>query len=217
LSGAEPAQPRAGTIDPVVADELPGLRLAWLKVPARVVSSPPAVIERLCALSDRARGATVIAMRTRPIARAYRTFYRQIGLDPDVERIPSEAAATARLLHGAFRSRDLIADACLIAVVETGVPVWPLDADALDARGPGLGITLAPAGAPPPLAAGSLVVADAEGVHAPLFGSPLGPSAPGPSTTEAALYAVGVAGVPEIHLDEALWVAVEQLGARDRW
>jgi hypothetical protein len=217
LSGAEPVGPRAGTIDPIVAGELPGLRLAWLKVPARADASPPAVIERLRELSDRARGATVIAMRTRPIARAYRTFYRQIGLDPDVERIPSEAAATARLLHGGYRSRDLISDACLIAIVETGVPVWALDGAAIGARGPGLGITLAPAGAPPPLTAGSLVVAEADRVHAPLFGAPLAPSAPGPSTSEAALYALGVAGVPEIHVHEALWLAAEQLGAGDGW
>ncbi len=99
-----------------MAAELPGLRLDWLAVTmpsgsaasgsaaARSRSSP---VERLRALSDRYRGATVIAMRTHPIPRAYRTFYRQIGLDPDVERIPSERAATERLLHGGFRSTDL--------------------------------------------------------------------------------------------------------------
>ncbi len=87
-----------GPIDPAVAAELPGLRLDWLTVdvPPRLAaarSRSPAG-ERLRALSDRYRGATVIAMRTHPIPRAYRTFYRQIGLDPDVERIPSERAAT---------------------------------------------------------------------------------------------------------------------------
>jgi hypothetical protein len=218
-----------------VEAELPGLRLDWLGVTiarpsVRSRSSP---IERLRALSDRYRGATVIAMRTQPIPRAYRAFYRQIGLDPDVERIPSERAATERLLHGGFRSIDVISDACLVAVVETGVPVWALDAGVVDSDPPGLGIGLAdPAAAPaaadaaaadtaaasaaaatgaPP---GSLVVCDRRAVHAPLFGTPLPGHEARPSAATVALYAVGVAGVPQIHIDEALWVAAELLGGR---
>ena len=35
-------------------------------------------------------------MRTKPIPQAYRAFFRQIGLDPDVDRIPSEEAARRR-------------------------------------------------------------------------------------------------------------------------
>jgi hypothetical protein len=215
VSDPEPPGPRPGAIDGAVARELPGLRLAWLPAPARVTGSPPAVVARLRELSNRDRGSTVIAMRTHPIPRAYRTFYRQIGLDPDVERIPSERVATARLLHGRLRSEDLISDACLIALVETGVPVWALDAAAVDETPPGLGITVAAAGAPGPVPAASLVVADAGRVHAALFGAPLAPSAPAASTTEVVLYAVGVAGVPEIHVHEALWLAVELLGARE--
>jgi hypothetical protein len=202
---------RRGAVDPAVEAELPGLRLDWLGVTiarpsVRSRSSP---IERLRALSDRYRGATVIAMRTQPIPRAYRAFYRQIGLDPDVERIPSERAATERLLHGGFRSIDVISDACLVAVVETGVPVWALDAAAVDPDPPGLGIGLADgAGAP----AGSLVVRDRCTVHAPLFGTPLPGHQPGPSAAAVVLYAVGVAGVPQIHIDEALWTAADLLG-----
>jgi DNA/RNA-binding domain of Phe-tRNA-synthetase-like protein len=214
VSDAEPPGPRSGAIDAAVARELPGLRLAWLSAPARVTRSPPAVGARLRELSNRDRGSTVIAMRTHPIPRAYRTFYRQIGLDPDVERIPSEAVATARLLHGRFRSEDVISDACLIALVETGVPVWALDAVAVDDTPPGLGIALAAATASGRVPAGSLVVADASRVHAALFDVPSAPSAPALSTTEVVLYAVGVAGVPEIHVHEALWLAVELLGAR---
>jgi hypothetical protein len=222
LSGPEDAAPRPGAIDAAVAIELPGLWLAGLTVPARAVRSPSTVAARLRALSNRARGATVVAMRTHPIPRAYRTFYRQIGLDPDIERIPSEAAATARLLQGGFIAGDLIADACLIAVVETGVPVWALDAAVVDGGDPGLGIALAPAAAPTAraptgIAPGSLVVGDGVRIHAPLFGAPLPESAPGPATTEVTLYAIGVAGVPEIHVHEALWIAAELLGAGDGW
>ena len=83
-------------------------------------------------LSDRYRGAGVVAMRTQPIPHAYRTFFRQVGVDPDAARIPSEAAAVGRLLKGGFEARDAVADALLIALVETGVPVWALDADVVD-------------------------------------------------------------------------------------
>jgi hypothetical protein len=211
---SEPAAPRRGAVDPAVAAELPGLRLDWLAVThapgstsGRPRSSP---VERLRALSDRFRGATVIAMRTHPIPRAYRTFYRQIGLDPDVEQIPSERAATERLLHGGLRATDVITDACLVAVIETGVPVWALDAAAVDPGPPGLGIGLADGDGAPP---GSLVVCDGRAVHAPLFGMPLPGHEPGPVAATVVLYALGVAGVPQIHIDEALWVAADLLGA----
>jgi hypothetical protein len=215
------AAPQRGAVDPAVAAELPGLRLDWLAVTVAPGSgtarsrsrsgsgSRGAHVERLRALSDRYRGATVIAIRTQPIPRAYRTFYRQIGLDPDIERIPSERAAMERLLHGGFRPSDAISDACLIAVLETGVPVWALDAAAVDPDPPGLGIGLADGtGAPP----GSLVVRDRRIVHAPLFGSPLAGHAPGPSAPIVVLYTLAVSGVPQIHVDEALWTAADLLG-----
>ena len=221
---------RRGTIDPTVAAELPGLRLDWLTVTVRrgsaVAASGPELAARLRTLSDRYRGATVIAMRTHPIPRAYRTFYRQIGLDPDVDRIPSEQAATARLLQGGFASADLLSDACLVAVVETGVPVWALDASAVDPAPPGLGIGLAGAGAGGGSGAGagggggagagtgegSLVIRDRRVVHAALFGMPLA-GEPGPSTTAVTLYSLGVPGVPQIHIEEALWCAAELLSS----
>ena len=80
-------------------------------------------------------------MRTKPIPHAYRAFFRQIGLDPDVDRIPSEEVAVTRLMQGGFRSVGLIDDACLVALVETGVPVWALDADRVDAGGLGIRTT----------------------------------------------------------------------------
>jgi hypothetical protein len=207
---------RRGAVDPAVAAELPGLRLDWLAVTvppgSRNKRSGSSPVERLRALSDRYRGATVIAMRTQPIPRAYRAFYRQIGLDPDVELIPAERAAMNRLLQGGFRPGDVISDACLVAVIETAVPVWALDAVAVDPGPPGLGIGLADGagvGAPP----GSLVVRDRRTVHAPLFGTPLPGHEPGPSAPTVLLYALGVAGVPQIHIDEALWTAADLLGS----
>jgi DNA/RNA-binding domain of Phe-tRNA-synthetase-like protein len=163
-------------------------------------------------LSDRYRGATVVAMRTQPIPHAYRSFYRQIGLDPDVNRIPSEQAALSRLLAGRFVSHDLLSDALLIALIETGVPVWALDADRVDARG--LGIRVTEPGerfGAAALPGGLLVVADRRTVHALLFGEIAAGHEALARTVRTTLFAVGVDGVPAIHVEEALWVAVEAL------
>lgn len=205
-----------GFVDPELRAEFPGLRLSWLTVPARSGSSSRAIKQRLRSLSNRFHGASVVTMRTHPLPQAYRTFFRQTGLDPDATRIPSEEVAVARLLRGGLRSEGMPGDALLIALVETGVPVWTLDADHLDPGG--LGIRLSLSGEPfgsagYPLASGRLVVADQRAVHALLFGA----VAPGREvrrqTKRMVLYAVGVDGVPDIHLEEALWVCQDVLAA----
>jgi DNA/RNA-binding domain of Phe-tRNA-synthetase-like protein len=205
-----------GLIAPDLNAEFPGLRLRFAALDAAVRGSSPALRERLRALSDRYLGAGVVAMRTQPIPHAYRAFFRQVGLDPDAARIPIEEAAVRRLVQGRFESRDALRDALLIALVETGVPVWALDARVVEADT--LGIRLATAGDRlgsaadgAPLPAGQLVVADASRVHATLFGPPANDHAPGPRTRRMVLFAVGVDGVPAIHLEEALWVATDAL------
>lgn len=208
-----------GFIEPVLRAEFPGLRLEWLSLTARRGPSPRSLTQRLMDLSSRYRGASVIAMRTHPIPHAYRAFFRQIGLDPDVTRIPSEEVAVARLLHGQFRSENLIDDALLLALIETGVPVWALDAELVDPGGLGIRVTVAGERLGTSehasfLSPGRLVVVDPRSVHALLFDD----VAPGHQvttrTTRVVLFAIGVAGVPAIHLEEALWVCVEALQAR---
>jgi DNA/RNA-binding domain of Phe-tRNA-synthetase-like protein len=211
-----PLRPAQGFVEDAVRAEFPGLRLYWVTARAGRRPSPPELVARLRDLSSRYRGANVVAMRTQPVPQAYRAFFRQIGLDPDVHRIPSEGAAVNRLLHGGFRSVDLITDTCLIALIETGVPVWCLDADRVDVGGLGirtataadderseaLGVYLEP---------GTLVVADAGTVHGVLF-SPLDPGHGVHRRTErVALFAVAVDGVPDIHVEEALWMCAELL------
>ena len=150
-------------------------------------------------------------MRTQPIPHAYRTFFRQVGLDPDAARIPSEAAAVGRLLHGGFESRDALADALLIALVETGVPVWALDAawSTRQPRDPGSvsGDRLGTVRRRDPVVRGPARGRRLADVHATLFGEPAPGHAPGPRTRRIVLFAVGVDGVPAIHVEEALWVA----------
>ena len=207
-----------GSVAPELSAEFPGLRLHWTALDARVRRSSAATRGRLGALSDRYLGARVVAMRTQPIPRAYRTFFRQVGLDPDAARIPSEEVAVRRLVRGRFESQDTVQDALLIALVETGVPVWALDARAVDVGSLGIRIAavgdrLGSAGDGVLLPAGQLVVADAASVHAGLFGPPAPEHAPGSRTRRIVLFAVGVDGVPAIHVEEALWVSTDALEA----
>lgn len=206
-----------GFIAPELSAEFPGLRLDWLTVRARPQPSPRELKRRLRDLSSRYRGAQVVAMRTQPIPHAYRSFFHQIGLDPDVRRIPSERAALHRLLHGQFTSRNLIDDACLVALVETGVPVWALDAAIVDAGGLGIRLTVAgdrlgssdQADHIPP---GRLAVADRRHIHALLFDEEVAPGHRITHRTETvALFAIGVDGVPRIHIEEALFICAELL------
>jgi DNA/RNA-binding domain of Phe-tRNA-synthetase-like protein len=202
----------AGFVDPELRTEFPGLRLDWLTIEARPRSSPAVVKQRLRALSNRYRGASVVTMRTQPIPHCYRAFFHQVGLDPDVDRIPSEEVAVARLMQGHFSSQGLVDDALLIALIETGVPVWALDAERVDPGG--LGIRTSVEGdrlGREDLASGRLIVADAQCAHALLFGEIVSDHRVGSRTRWISLFSVGVDGVPAIHIEEALWVCVEVL------
>ena len=171
--------------------------------------------ERLRELSDRFRGPQAVVLRRRPVPWAYRVFFRHIGLDPDVDRTPVEALALERLKAGGFRSRSLLDDALTVAVMETGVPVWALDAERaageLGVRPAGRGETFGEGEHAPDLPAGRLLVADDAGPAGVLFGA----LAPGrgvvPQTTRMTLFTVQVAGVPDIHVEEALWTVADIL------
>jgi DNA/RNA-binding domain of Phe-tRNA-synthetase-like protein len=211
----EDLEPRAGWIADEVREEFPELALLWVSLEASAGPSSKGVRQRLKGLSDRFRGSHAVTMRQAPIPWAYRVFYRHIGLDPDADRTPGEAAAVERLVHGAFRSENLLDDALTIALVETGVPIWALDAERVEGD---LGVRLAgerdrlgrdPAA--PPLMPGRLVVADERSALAVLFGD----LAPGHGVTRhtrrMVLISLQVAGVPSIHVDEALHTCVEVL------
>jgi DNA/RNA-binding domain of Phe-tRNA-synthetase-like protein len=212
-------QAAAGFIAPELKAEFPGLRLDWVTALASPRPSPREIKRRLRDLASRYRGANVVAMRTQPIPHAYRTFFHQIGMDPDVRRIPSEQAALSRLLHGGFSSHNVIDDARLIALIETGVPVWALEANAVDEGGLGIRLTVAgdrlgSSEDARQLAEGRLAVTDAHTVHAVLFDDDVAPGhGVSPRTERAVLFAVGVDGVPAIHIEEALWICMEVLDA----
>jgi DNA/RNA-binding domain of Phe-tRNA-synthetase-like protein len=219
------AEPTSGWCEQAVERELPGLRLvrARAAVADPGCASPPAVRARLRELSNRWTGAHAIGLRQRPVPAAYRVFYRHIGLDPDVVRTPLEEAMLARMFQGGFHSGHLLADVLLIALVDTGVPVWALDAamveGPLGVRASRVGESLGRSPDAPPLAAGQLVVADAHSAVAVLFGQlapghlpPLGGHASGGhGPCELELFTLQVPGVTALHVEEALWACLAML------
>ena len=198
-----------GFVDATLRAEFPELGLVYTEVPVRPGRSPREVRERLRLASDRFTGAKAVAMRQQPIPWAYRVFFRHVGIDPDERRTPVEAIALERMRAGAFKSENIVDDALLLATLETGVPVLAYDAAAVSGE---LGLRVSGGGellGDVPLPAGQVVVADRARVLAVLFGD----TAPGcgvqRSSSRMLLAAVRVKGVPEVSVEEALWVAAE--------
>jgi DNA/RNA-binding domain of Phe-tRNA-synthetase-like protein len=200
---------KQGRVAPQVAEELPGLGVAWAEVDAGPVPSPEAVRRRLRGLSDRFYGSHAIHLRERPVPWAYRVFFRQIGLDPDSTRTPVEQLALERLHDGAFKTHGLPADALTIAVIETGVALRAFDADRVEGafciRDSAPGESLP--GRTGELAHGTLVLADERQPLELLFGGDPVPDHVDRDTRCVAIVAVQVKGVPQASVDEALWIA----------
>jgi hypothetical protein len=214
--------PRLGWLAQNVEQELPELRLISCEVQVGrtepvTARCPRDVQARLRGLSNQFRGARAIGIRREPVPAAYRVFFRQIGLDPDVVLTPIEAAVRERMLRGGFLPGSLLEDILLIALLDTGIPVWALASETLD--GP-LGIRpsaeeerLGRSPDAPMLPPGQLVIADSSAPLAILFGELAPAHRPLAGTRELTLFAVAVAGVPGLYAEEALWTcqtALEQ-------
>jgi DNA/RNA-binding domain of Phe-tRNA-synthetase-like protein len=203
---------REGWVEPELSDEFPELGLVHAPIDARPGPTPKPVKERLRTLANRYTGAKVVHMRQSPVPWAYRVFSRQVGIDPDTDRPPAERIALERLKHGGFHSENLLDDALLIAVAETGVPVIALDADRIDDR---LGLRLARSGErlgpTRPLSANQIVIADGERPVAVVLGDVSEEAGVTSSCRRMVLAALQVKGVPRIAVEEALWTAGEIL------
>jgi DNA/RNA-binding domain of Phe-tRNA-synthetase-like protein len=196
-------------VAPHVAAEFPGLGISWISVDSRPGPSPESVRRRLRGLSDRFMGAHAIHLRERPIPWSYRVFFRQIGLDPDRTRTPVERLALERLKDGAFKSRGLPVDALGIATVETGVALRAFDGEQvgrLCIRDTAPGESL-PGGREGELAQGTLVIADERGPVGLLFGEENAWTGIEKVSRRLTVAAIQVNGVPQISVDEALWLA----------
>jgi DNA/RNA-binding domain of Phe-tRNA-synthetase-like protein len=198
-----------GYVDATLRAEFPELGLVYTEVPVRPRRSPPEVRERLRLASDRFTGGKAVTMRQQPIPWAYRVFFRHVGIDPDERRTPIEAIALERMRAGGFKSQNVVDDALLLATLETGVPVLAFDAAAVEGE---IGLRVSPGGeslGELPLSSGQVVVADSRRALAVLFGE----TAPGCGVQRASermlLAGVRVKGVPEVSIEEALWVAAE--------
>jgi DNA/RNA-binding domain of Phe-tRNA-synthetase-like protein len=203
------AVPERGWVSDDVSDELAGVGVHYLLVERGSGRSPREVKDRLKLLAGRFSGAQAVNLRHQAIPWAYRVFFRHIGLDPDEQRTPVEEVALQRMRKGGFPSVSLLDDALTIAIAESGVAVRAFDADRVEGR---LGIRLsAPGepleGRPGELPNGTLVIADDVRPLALLFGATGADRGVSSKTKRTLLCAIQVRGVPDIAVEEALWLA----------
>jgi DNA/RNA-binding domain of Phe-tRNA-synthetase-like protein len=203
----------SGWVAEELAVEFPELRLHCMRLEAGSGRSPESVRARLRTLADRYTGGKAVTLRQQPIPWAYRVFFRQVGIDPDEHRTPVEAIALERMRKGGFPSRNLLDDALTIATVETGVPLVAFDDDRLD--GPlGLRMSLPRellGGDGRPLSSRQVVIADAERAVAVLFADLAEGYGVQPATERMRLCSIQVKGVPDVSVEEALWIVTEML------
>ena len=205
-AGLDRARARGGVPGPL--DRLDGLETTTGR-------SPEALKEQLRSLSDRIGGPQAIQLRQQPIPWAYRVFFRHIGLDPDTTRTPIEQLIFERIHDGRFKSRNRVDDALTIAMVEVGVALRAFDADRVEGR---VGLRLSAEGEGfegrvSPLPDGTIVVADEKRPLGILFDRTAEGRGVKRGTGRVLLVAIGVRGVPDIALEEALWVAGSALRA----
>jgi DNA/RNA-binding domain of Phe-tRNA-synthetase-like protein len=208
--GAE-AVPEAGWVAPGLREEFPGLALRYLLIEQGSGRAPRQVKKRLAELSNRFSGPQAIHLRDQPIPWAYRVFYRHIGLDPDVQQTPVEAIALERMKRGGFISRSLLDDALTIAMIESGVALRAFDANRVEGR-PGMRPTEVGEGLegrPGELPPGTLVIADEARPLGLLFGATAAGRGVTPRTTAMLICAVQVKGVPDVAVEESLWLTAD--------
>jgi phenylalanyl-tRNA synthetase beta subunit len=106
-------------------------------------------------------------------------------------------------------------DALTIAIIESGVALRAFDAARLEGvlgirqTEPGEGLEGRPGELPP----GTLVIADPVRPVALLFGATAAGRGVRPRTSTTILVAVQVNGVPDIAVEEAIWLAADVLGS----
>jgi DNA/RNA-binding domain of Phe-tRNA-synthetase-like protein len=203
----------AGTVDPTLLAELGGIEL-WTTTVALGRGAEGAGRERLGRLSGSLRAAERIRERAGRLAHpAYPAFERQLGLDPAVPPTALEREAREVVVTGRLLPVDPYHDVRLAILAEVGVPLGALDARRT--RGPwrvrpatgaerwgGHGVAVPD---------GEVVLADADGPVAPVVGDPPCGLRAGGRARAVVLYAIGVPGMPDWEVSEAVWRAARYL------
>lgn len=206
----------AGLVDPTLLAELGAVEL-WTTTATVSRGAHDAGRERLGRLSGSLHAAARIRERAGRLAHpAYPAFERQLGLDPVVPPTALERAAREVVVTGQLLPLEPVHDVRLAILAEAGVPLGALDARRV--RGPW---SLRPAagadrwgGRGAAVPGGQVVVAGADGPVAPVVGDPPRALAAGRRTRTVVLYAVGVPGMPEWEVSEAVWRAARYLSGR---
>lgn len=208
--------PEPVAVEGRLAEDFPGFAALSLRCAGPAVRQP-GVDERLAGLASRIRGDTAIEMRRETIPAAYRAFYRQLGLDPDTELPPAEAAVARRLFDGGVLPAGPLAAALELAVLETAVPVYAFDDASVEGeitiREAGAGEQVTGADGAGRTVPGRLVIADGRGPLCWLFEEPHGRGAPQAGASAFLLVSVGAPGVAGMALDEALTTAAGAIGS----
>lgn len=209
----------AGWIAAPLAEELPGLALRCVSVDARPGASPQPVRRQLKTLASRITGAKVVHSRQDSVPWAYRVLWRRVGLDPDSDRTPVERLMVERLEHGGIPSHGMPNDAIVMATLETGVPIVAFDADRVQGT---IGLRPTEAGEALggegglALRVGEIVYADESQPVARLVGEVAPACGVGDRTTRMLLCALTTTGVPDMAVEEALWMVVDLLEGAGR-
>ncbi len=209
-AGIDTLKPTRAKIEPHIRDEFPELVLSYIRVRIEHGSSRH-MAKRLKLLADRIGGAQAVTLREQPTPHAYRTFFRHIGLDPDVTRTPIEEVVVRRLVTGGFRRSWPASDALTLAVADTGVAIWAYDGDAVRGdlvlrqavEGERVGAST--------VSAGTILISDEIEPLSVLFGSASAEAEAKPDSASAVACGLKVAGVSQLEVDEALSIFHEAL------
>ena len=150
--------------------------------------------------ADRIRGASALTASIAPVAAAFRSFMRQLGMDPEAVDWTADAAMRRRLIEGGLPPTFWLRDAATLAVLEFGAPLMLFEHEAMPRD-----VELRSADSEGALhAAGDLVVA-ADGVPlSRLFGPPFPEFAVSRGTRRALVVSVRAPGVEDVFCRAAL-------------
>ncbi len=191
-----------------IQNEFPELGMSYISVKVGT-GSKRRVAERLKQLSQRISGAQALELRRQPVPLAYRTFFHHIGIDPDQKKTPIEEIMLNRLAVGGLKRSWPVQDAITLAIADTEAAVWAYDGDAVNGD---LSLRLAGGGehiGPARVSAGTILVSDEARPLSVLFGRDSDGVVASCGSKSVVACALRVAEVPQLVIEEALWIFQE--------